>query len=202
MVLNKKKVSMEKLNKEDLLDIIEYEKNRNNYRKNIIAYKKNRRISLGSNVTMVFENKRTLTFQIQEIMRAERLVHQSQIQNEIDVYTSIMPLKNGLSATLFLEVTEEKKIRPILDSFIGLSFSDSIFFQIGDEKVPAVFESGREKEDNISSVHYIKFNFNEQSIKKFTDNNIKVSLVIDFKNYNYSVDILNETRNSLINDLI
>jgi hypothetical protein len=202
MVLNKKKVSMEKLNKEDLLDIIEYEKNRNNYRKNIIAYKKNRRISLGSNVTMVFENKRTLTFQIQEIMRAERLVHQSQIQNEIDVYTSIMPLKNGLSATLFLEVTEEKKIRPILDSFIGLSFSDSIFFQIGDEKVPAVFESGREKEDNISSVHYIKFNFSEQSIKKFTDNNIKVSLVIDFKNYNYSVDILNETRNSLINDLI
>ncbi len=201
MVLNKKKVSMEKLNKEDLLDIIEYEKNRSSYRKNIIAYKKNRRISLGSNVTMVFENKRTLTFQIQEIMRAERLVHQSQIQNEIDVYTSIMPLKNGLSATLFLEVTEEKKIRPILDSFIGLSFSDSIFFQIGDEKVPAVFESGREKEDNISSVHYIKFNFNNESIKKFKDNSINVSLVINFKDYNYSVDILNETRNSLTDDL-
>ena len=77
---------MEKLIKEDLLDIIEYEKNRTNYRKNIISYKKYRRISLGPNVTLVFENKKTLTFQIQEIMRAERLVHESQIQNEIDVY--------------------------------------------------------------------------------------------------------------------
>ena len=72
---------MEKLIKEDLLDIIEYEKNRTDYRKNIISYKKSRRISLGPNVTLVFENKTTLTFQIQEIMRAERLVHESQIQN-------------------------------------------------------------------------------------------------------------------------
>ena len=191
---------MEKLVKDDLLDIIEYEKNRNNYRKNIISYKKNRRISLGPNVTMVFENKKTLTFQIQEIMRAERLVHESQIQNEIDVYSSIMPPENGLSATLFLEVTEEKKIRPILDSFIGLSFGETIFFQIGDKKIPAVFESGREKEDNISSVHYIKFNFDKKHKIKFMDSNIKVNLVINFKDYNYSVGIMDETRDSLKED--
>ena len=192
---------MEKLIKEDLLDIIEYEKNRTNYRKNIISYKKYRRISLGPNVTMVFENKKTLTFQIQEIMRAERLVHESQIQNEIDVYSSIMPSENELSATLFLEVTEEKKIRPILDSFIGLSFGETIFFQIDDEKIPAVFESGREKEDNISSVHYIKFNFNDKNKTKFMDTTIKVNLMINFKDYNYSVEIIKEIRDSLKNDL-
>ena len=192
---------MEKLIKKDLLDIIEYEKNRTNYRKNIISYKKYRRISLGPNVTMVFENKKTLTFQIQEIMRAERLVHESQIQNEIDVYSSIMPSENELSATLFLEVTEEKKIRPILDSFIGLSFGETIFFEVGDKKIPAVFESGREKEDNISSVHYIKFNFNDENKTKFMDSNVKAKLVIDFKDYNHSVEIVNETRDSLKNDL-
>ena len=192
---------MEKLVKDDLLDIIKYEKNRNNYRKNIISYKKYRRISLGPNVTMVFENKKTLTFQIQEIMRAERLVHESQIQNEIDVYSSIMPSENELSATLFLEVTEEKKIRPILDSFIGLSFGETIFFQIDDEKIPAVFESGREKEDNISSVHYIKFNFNDKNKTKFMDTTVKVNLVINFKDYNYSVEIIKEIRDSLKNDL-
>ena len=192
---------MEKLIKEDLLDIIEYEKNRTNYRKNIISYKKYRRISLGPNVTMVFENKKTLTFQIQEIMRAERLVHESQIQNEIDVYSSIMPSENELSATLFLEVTEEKKIRPILDSFIGLSFGETIFFQIDDEKIPAVFESGREKEDNISSVHYIKFNFNDKNKTKFMDTTIKVNLINNFKDYNYSVEIIKEIRDSLKNDL-
>lgn len=192
---------MEKLIKEDLLDIIEYEKNRTSYRKNIISYKKYRRISLGPNVTLVFENKKTLTFQIQEIMRAERLVHESQIQNEIDVYSSIMPMENELSATLFLEITEEEKIRPILDSFIGLSFGKTIFFEVGDEKIPAVFESGREKEDNISSVHYIKFNFNDENKTKFMDSNVKANLVIDFKDYNHSVEIVNETRDSLKNDL-
>jgi len=191
---------MAKIIKQELLDIIEYEKIRDVYRKDIINYKKNRRISLGPNVTMVFENKKTLLFQIQEIMRAERLVHDKQIQNEIDVYTSILPPKRGLSSTLFLEVTEERKIKSILNSFIGLSLGNFVYFQVGDKKVNAVFETGREKEDNISSVHYIQFNFNQDILVDFKNLNIEVSLVIDFKDYSYSVEIINEVRNSLIND--
>ena len=191
---------MAKIIKQELLDIIEYEKIRDVYRKDIINYKKNRRISLGPNVTMVFENKKTLLFQIQEIMRAERLVHDKQIQNEIDVYTSILPPKRGLSSTLFLEVTEERKIKSILNSFIGLSLGNFVYFQVGDKKVNAVFETGREKEDNISSVHYIQFNFNQDILVDFKNLNIEVSLVIDFKDYSYCVEIINEVRNSLIND--
>ena len=191
---------MAKIIKKDLLDIIEYEKIRDIYRKDIIKYKKNRRISLGPNLTIVFENKKTLMFQIQEIMRAERLVHDKQIQNEIDVYTSIMPPKGGLSATLFLEVTEERKIKSVLNSFIGLSLGNFVYFQIGDKKVNAVFETGREKEDNISSVHYIQFNFDQDNLDDFKKSNIRVALVIDFKDYGYSVEIINEVRDSLIND--
>ena len=191
---------MAKIIKKDLLDIIEYEKIRDVYRKDIINYKKNRRISLGPNLTIVFENKKTLMFQIQEIMRAERLVHDKQIQNEIDVYTSIMPPKGGLSATLFLEVTEERKIKSVLNSFIGLSLGNFVYFQIGDKKVNAVFETGREKEDNISSVHYIQFNFDQDNLDDFKKSNIRVALVIDFKDYGYSVEIINEVRDSLIND--
>ena len=191
---------MAKIIKKDLLDIIEYEKIRDIYRKEIIKYKKNRRISLGPNVTIVFENKKTLMFQIQEIMRAERLVHDKQIQNEIDVYTSIMPPKGGLSATLFLEVTEEKEIKSVLNSFIGLSLGNFVYFQIGNKKVNAVFETGREKEDNISSVHYIQFNFDQDNLDDFKNSNIEVALVIDFKDYGYSVQIINEVRDSLIND--
>ena len=191
---------MIKIKIEELLDIIEYEKIRNMYRKDIIKYKKNRRISLGPNITIVFENKKTLMFQIQEIMRAERLVHDKQIQSEIDVYTSIMPPKRGLSATLFLEVTEESKIKSVLNSFIGLSLGNFIFFQVGDKKVNVVFETGREKEDNISSVHYIKFKFDKDILADFKNKDIKVGLVINFKDYNYSFDIVNEFRNSLIKD--
>ena len=125
---------MKTLNKESLLDIIEYEKVRHNYRKEIIDYKINRRIALGPNVTMVFENEKTLSFQIQEIMRAERLVHDEQIQEEIDVYNSIMPPSSGLSATLFIEITDEKKIKSVLNEFIGLTDGDNLYFEIGDEK--------------------------------------------------------------------
>ena len=191
---------MIKIIKEDLLDIIEYEKIRDEYRKDIIKYKKNRRISLGPNITIVFENKKTLMFQIQEIMRAERLVHDKQIQSEIDVYTSIMPSEGGLSATLFLEVTEESKIRSVLNSFIGLSLGNFIYFQVGENKVNAIFEAGREKKDNISSVHYIKFNFNKHIQDDLKNKNIKVDLVIDFKDYNYTFEIIDEIRNSLIKD--
>ena len=95
---------MKSLTADTLMNIIEYEKVRHTYRQDIIAYKKNRRISLGPNVMLTFENEKTLTFQIQEIMRAERLVHDKQIQEEVDVYNTIMPPENGLSATLFIEV--------------------------------------------------------------------------------------------------
>ena len=77
---------MRKLSAGHLLNIIEYEKVRNDYRNYIIDYKKNRRIKIGPNIAIVFENERTLSFQIQEIMRAERIVHDEKIQEEIDIY--------------------------------------------------------------------------------------------------------------------
>ncbi len=192
---------MKTLNKESLLDIIEYEKIRHDYRKEIIDYKINRRIALGPNVTMVFENEKTLSFQIQEIMRAERLVHDEQIQEEIQVYNSIMPPSGGLSATLFIEITDEKKIKSVLNDFIGLTNSDNLYFEIGDEKVFARFEEGREKEDKISSVHYVQFYLNQNQKDRLADLSQTVNIVIDYKNYVHSVSVKDEMRQSLVNDL-
>ena len=192
---------MKTLNKESLLDIIEYEKVRHNYRKEIIDYKINRRIALGPNVTMVFENEKTLSFQIQEIMRAERLVHDEQIQEEIDVYNSIMPPSSGLSATLFIEITDEKKIKSVLNEFIGLTDGDNLYFEVGNEKVFAKFEEGREEEDKISSVHYVQFYFNQNQKDQLSDLSQNVNIVIDYKNYVHSVQVKDEMRQSLVNDL-
>ena len=80
-------------------------------------------------------------------MRAERLVHDEQIQEEIEVYNSIMPPNGGLSATLFIEITDESKIKSVLNDFIGLTDGDNLYFEIGDEKVFAKFEEGREEEE-------------------------------------------------------
>ena len=192
---------MKSLAADTLMNIIEYEKVRHTYRQDIIAYKKNRRISLGPNVMLTFENEKTLTFQIQEIMRAERLVHDEQIQEEVDVYNTIMPPENGLSATLFIEVVEEAKIRPVLNKFIGLTDRQSLYLDINGEKIYAEFEQGREEENKISSVHYVQFQFSSEQKNNFTDSESKIKLGIDYKDYKYTETVPEGLQRSLCEDL-
>ena len=192
---------MKSLAADTLMNIIEYEKVRHTCRQDIIAYKKNRRISLGPNVMLTFENEKTLTFQIQEIMRAERLVHDEQIQEEVDVYNTIMPPENGLSATLFIEVVEEAKIRPVLNKFIGLTDRQSLYLDINGEKIYAEFEQGREEENKISSVHYVQFQFSSEQKNNFTDSESKIKLGIDYKDYKYTETVPDGLQRSLCEDL-
>jgi len=192
---------MKSLASDTLMNIIDYEKVRHTYRQDIIAYKKNRRISLGPNVMLTFENEKTLTFQIQEIMRAERLVHDEQIQEEVDVYNTIMPPENGLSATLFIEVVEEAKIRPVLNKFIGLTDHQTLYLDINGEKVYAEFEQGREEENKISSVHYVQFLFSNEQKNNFTDSESETKLGIDYKDYKYTETVPDGLQRSLCEDL-
>ena len=192
---------MKSIASDTLMNIIEYEKVRHTYRQDIIAYKKNRRISLGPNIMLTFENEKTLTFQIQEIMRAERLVHDEQIQEEVDVYNTIMPPENGLSATLFIEVVEEAKIRPVLNKFIGLTDHQTLYLDINGEKVYAEFEQGREEENKISSVHYVQFLFSNEQKNNFTDSESETKLGIDYKDYKYTETVPDGLQRSLCEDL-
>ena len=191
---------MKQLSAEKMLNIIEYEKVRSDYRKDIIDYKKHRRIKIGPNLAIVFENERTLSFQIQEIMRAERIVHNEKIQEEIDIYNSIMPPMNGLSATLFIEVTQEDQIKPVLNQFIGLTTGQTIFLDFDGEKVFAQFEQGREEEDKISSVHYLQFKLESSQAEKLADQNSVVKIGIDYNEYLHSVKLTSHTKNSLYED--
>ena len=192
---------MKQLSADKMLNIIEYEKVRTEYRKDIIEYKKHRRIKIGPNLAIVFENERTLSFQIQEIMRAERIVHDEKIQEEIDIYNSIMPPKNGLSATLFIEVTQEDQIKPVLNQFIGLTTGKTIFLDFDAEKVFAQFEQGREEEDKISSVHYLQFKLDPSQVEKLADHNSKLKIGIEYNKYSYLVDLTNHTKESLYEDV-
>ena len=188
------------IDKSDLLNIIDYEKQRDDYRKELISYKKNRRFKLGPNILITFENMKTMKFQIQEMMRAERMVHDSQIEEEIDVYNPLIPTGNELSATLFIEITDPEKIRPVLDSFIGLTEGVNVYFELNGEKVAAVFEEGREKEDNISSVHYIRFPFTSAQKNKFANDSNAISINIDYNSYTHSIELSQEMIESLSND--
>ena len=96
---------MKQLSAETLLNIIEYEKVRKEYRSEIINYKKDRRIKIGPSITVVFENERTLSFQIQEIMRAERIVHDEKIQEEVEIYNS---KDKGKIAAIVLSIFDDR----------------------------------------------------------------------------------------------
>lgn len=190
------------IQKSDLLNIIDYEKQRDTYRSELIDYKKNRRFKLGPNILITFENSKTMKFQIQEMMRAERMVHDSQIEEELNVYNPLIPGGDELSATLFIEITDPEKIRPVLDSFIGLTEGVNVFFEIDGEKVVAEFEEGREKEDNISSVHYIRFPFTEEQKNNFVKNPSSISIHIDYGEYSHSIVLDDNMKNSLADDFI
>ncbi len=190
------------IQKSDLLNIIDYEKQRDTYRSELIDYKKNRRFKLGPNILITFENSKTMKFQIQEMMRAERMVHDNQIEEELNVYNPLIPRGNELSATLFIEITDPGKIRPVLDSFIGLTEGVNVFFEIDGEKVVAEFEEGREKEDNISSVHYIRFPFTEQQKNNFVNDSSSISIHIDYGDYSHNIVLDDNMKNSLNDDFI
>jgi len=192
---------MELLKQTDLMNIIDYEKVREKYRKDIIDYKKERRLSLGPNITITFENRKTMKFQIQEMMRAERMVHDRQIKEELDIYNSLLPEKNGLSATLFIEVTKETQIHSVLNKFIGLTVGNNLYFQIGEQKVFARFEEGREETGKISSVHYLQFDLDEKNITDFLNDGIAVAITIDYNDYQCSEILTKTMRSSLIEDL-
>ena len=190
------------IQKSDLLNIIDYEKQRDTYRSELIDYKKNRRFKLGPNILITFENSKTMKFQIQEMMRAERMVHDSQIEEELNVYNPLIPSGDELSATLFIEITDPEKIRPVLDSFIVLTEGVNVFFEIDGEKVAAEFEEGREKEDNISSVHYIRFPFTEKQKNNFVNDSSLISINIDYGEYSHSIVLDDNMKNSLADDFI
>ena len=192
---------MELLKQTELMNIIDYEKVREKYRKDIIDYKKERRLSLGPNITITFENRKTMKFQIQEMMRAERMVHDRQIKEELDIYNSLLPEKNGLSATLFIEVTKETQIHSVLNKFIGLTVGNNLYFQIVEQKVFARFEEGREEAGKISSVHYLQFDLDEKNITDFLNDGIAVAITIDYNDYQYSKILTKTMRSSLIKDL-
>ena len=136
------------------------------------------------------------------MMRAERMVHDSQIEEELNVYNPLIPSGDELSATLFIEITDPEKIRPVLDSFIGLTEGVNVFFEIDGEKVVAEFEEGREKEDNISSVHYIRFPFSEEQKNNFVNDSNLISIHIDYGEYSHSIVLDDNMKNSLADDFI
>ncbi len=191
---------MKKVTLDEIMGSERYERIRDNFRRRIIALKKQRRVSVGDRVTFVFENYETVLFQIQEMLRAERITDLDKVRFEVDVYNDLIPAEGELSATMLIEITEHDRIRPELVRLIGIDKAVSL--QIGDRfMIPAVFEAGRSKEDNLSAVQYVRFFLSLEARAAFQDERQFVRLMIHHPNYQAQVELFPETRRSLAAEL-
>lgn len=192
---------MRKLTRDDIVDIAAYERERVGFRDHVIDVKKRRRVEVGEQVTLVFENLDTMRFQIQEMMRAERIVLDERIQAELDTYNELLPEPGQLTATLFIEVSEQARVKEVLDQMWGLDQTGTTYFQIGDgEQVMGLYEGGHSHESKISAVHYVTFAFTEPQVRAFVDGAAPVRLVVDHANYRREVVLSDDVRRSLAED--
>jgi len=189
---------MKKVALADIVGNAAYEKVREKFRQRIIELKQRRRIAVGDKVTLVFENRDTVIFQIQEMMRAEKISDLDKIREEIEVYNELMPAPGELSATLFLEIEDQTHLRDDLLKFLGID--EAVYLKVGSQSIHARFEEGHSKEDKISAVQYVKFPLPESAIEAFVKGE-KAELVIDHPNYQARALIEPRTRQSLVEDL-
>lgn len=191
---------MKKVELAEILNIAEYEKVRQDYRRRIIELKKRRRITVGPSVTFVFENHETVLSQIQEMMRAERLVHDDAIQHEIDTYNQLLPEHNELAATMFIELPDQSRIREEITKFHGVNTGEAIFLQIGEDKLPGDFAAGQSDDHRISAVQYLRFRFKDEQREAFVGGTKEVRLVIHHRNYQHYTVIEKAIREELSQD--
>ncbi|MBY0249332.1 MAG: DUF3501 family protein [Nitrospiraceae bacterium] len=192
---------MKQLIQADLLSTTDYERQRESFRARIIELKRRRRIALGPLIMMVFENRDTLLFQIQEMVRVEHIVEPSKIQNELDVYNAILPAPDELSATLLIEITEEAMMKHWLDQFMGLDHGEKVAIVAGGERVFGEFEGGHSHETKISAVHFVRFRPTASMQSAIADLRQPVLLTVDHGEYHVQTAVPGSMREEWLSDL-
>ena len=191
---------MQKVTLDEIMGLERYERIRDEFRRRVINLKKNRRVGVGDRITFVFENHETVLFQIQEMLRAEHITDIDKIRFEVDTYNELIPADGELSATMLIEITEQEHIRPELVRLIGVDKAVSL--RIGDRFiVPAEFEPGRSKEDNLSAVQYVRFPLSPEVRTAFKDDRQETRIMIDHANYQAQTLLNPEVQRSLAAEL-
>ena len=167
----------------DIIPYADYERQREGFRARIIELKKRRRISVGPLITLVFENRATLLFQIQEMIRVEQIFDPAKVQEELDVYNALLPAAGELSATLLIEITDDARTKEWLDIFMGLDHGKKVAVTVCGERLYAEFEGGHSHETKISAVHFIRFRPTSDMTAVLADLRQPVALIIDHNGY-------------------
>ena len=191
---------MRKLTLDDIKDLREYERERAEFRRHIVAMKKRRRVQLGDLLTITFENTDTMRFQIQEMARIERMLTDEQIEQEIETYNELIPTPNELSGTLFVEIDNKERLYEWLPKLVGIQRAVSLWLHDG-APVPSIPEDEERltRDETTSTVHYLKFRFSPEQVDAFAAGPVRI--VVDHPSYPAVVELTEEQRLELLGDL-
>lgn len=188
--------------KNDLVEADVYAKNRKKFRKDLVDFKKNRRMPLGPYATLYFESFETMLAQIQEMLHIEK-GGDKQLKDELEAYNPLIPKGKELVTTLMFEI-DNPLIRADFLGKVG-GIEEKVYIKIGKEKIQATPETDVDRtsaEGKASSVQFIHFNFSDEQIQKFKDINNQIYIEIDHKFYKHVSKISENTRNALIKDFV
>ncbi len=176
-----------------------YEPVRAEARRQAIEVKRHRRVSLGSLVSLVFENRDTVRAVVEELLRAERIEDPQRIAEEVEVFNELIPGERELSATMFLEITDPAELAQRLGELRGIE--DAVHLEIGDERVEQLHEQGRSRDDRTSSVHYLRFRLSDAQRAAFLGGE-PVAVVADHPALRARAELSEQQRMALAGDLL
>jgi len=192
---------MDKLTRDDLMSLEEYAKQRKEFRNKVLEHKKPRKVRLSDHATLYFEDRMTMQYQIQEMLRVERIFEQEGIQDELDAYNPLIPDGSNLKATFMVEYEDVEERKKALAELIGVE--DKVWIQIdGRDKVYAIADEDmdREDEDKTSSVHFMRFEFTPEMVEAVRSG-AAINMGIDHQNLSVDVSpVSEETRQALAAD--
>jgi hypothetical protein len=193
---------MKKLNREDLFSLEKYAEVRPQFRAQVMAHKQNRQVSIGPNATLYFEDRMTMQYQVQEMLRIERIFEAGGINEELEAYNPLIPDGSNWKATFMVEFPDVEERRVALKRLKGVE--NKVWARVaGFEPVrPHVDEDlEREDEEKTSAVHFMRFELTPEMVRAVKQG-AAISMGIDHPAYNHQVDpIPAATRDSLAQDL-
>ncbi len=192
---------MPKIDRASLMPLETYAKERNTFRAKVMAHKKHRQIALGAHLTLSFEDELTMRYQVQEMLRVERIFEEAGIHDELDAYNPLIPDGRNFKATMLLEYPDAQDRKQKLAGLIGVE--DKVWVQVeGCAKVYAIADEDleRENEEKTSSVHFLRFELTEEMARS-AKHGAALSVGVDHPNYTTQRQLADDERNALVSDL-
>jgi hypothetical protein len=193
---------MEKISRDSLMTLEAYAKARKDFRAKVIAHKKPRTVHLGAHLTLIFEDELTMRYQVQEMLRVEKIFEESGIQDELDAYNPLIPDGRNFKATMLLEYEDPDERKVALGKLKGIAEATWIRIE-GASRVYAIADEDleRDNDEKTSSVHFLRFELTAEMAEALKYG-VGLAIGVDHPNYTASLDPVSpETRAALAKDL-